>query len=65
MGYKVKKISLYSLKDNQKYELEIPEEYEKQFIKNLVKKIKNLKPEDLLKNECDYYSKISIYGSLS
>ena len=65
MGYNPKKLFLHSLKDNKRYEIDLPGEFGKQFLKNLVKKIKELKPEDLLKNNCDYYSQISIYGGLS
>ncbi len=41
MGFVVKKLSLYSLKDNKKYFFNLPSEKDKQFLISLVRKIKN------------------------
>ena len=64
MGYQPKKLFLHSLEDNQRYEIQLPtKEQEKEF-ENLIKKMKEFKPENLLKDHTDYFSNISIYGSL-
>ncbi len=65
MGYSPEWLFLRSVKDNQVYEIPIPTKREEKILMELVQKIKNLKPEELLENHCDYYSQISIYGNLS
>lgn len=62
MGYKVDKLFLHSLKDNQRYEIFPPNDLEQMAFEALIKEIKSFKAEDLLENSCDYFSTISIYS---
>lgn len=64
MGYKVKKISIYSLSDNKRYNLDIPKYKDIKKLKNLIKRINNYEPKlKELKINKDK-SAISIYASL-
>ncbi len=64
MGYNPQKLFLHSLIDNRRYEIDLPDEWSLRPFELLIEKIKNFQPEELLKQKNDFYSEISIYGSL-
>ncbi len=67
MGYDVKELSFYSLKDNKKIHVKIPDKRSKEKIKNLIEEIKKFKLNNRFsqnlnkckncpyRNLCDYY----------
>lgn len=65
MGYEVEKLFLHSLEDNKRYKIKIPTKKDQKEFSQIIKKIQNFNPEDLLKNSCDFNSRNSIYKTLS
>lgn len=65
MNEKIEKMFLHSLEDNKRYEIKIPNKKEELEFAKLIKTIREFDPKELLKNNCDFLSKISIYNPLS
>jgi len=65
MGYKVKKIYIYSKQDNKKYEIKLPNKKDEKAFEALLEKMRNFKAKDLLAAPTDKNGAMSIYGALS
>ncbi len=56
-GYEVERLSIYSLSDNKKYKIDLPNEYEIKKFEKLIEKIKSINIESqnfkVNKNKCD------------
>ena len=65
MGYKVKKIYIYSKQDNKKYEIKLPSKEDEKEFASLLEKMRNFEAKELLKDKTDTRGAMSIYGALS
>lgn len=52
MGYEVLKLQLYSLSDNKKYDIPLPDKKEIEKFEELLSKIWNFNPSDLINHNC-------------
>lgn len=64
MDYEIKKLFLYSMEDNKKYEIKIPSKTEKEKFKSVLEKIKNYNPLADKSHSCPKCQN-SIYGALA
>ena len=64
MGYQIDKLFLYSMEDNKKYEIKIPEEAEKKRFEEIIGQIKNYDPLADKGHSCSKCEN-SIYGTLA
>jgi CRISPR-associated exonuclease Cas4 len=65
MGYKVNKMFLHSLEDNKRYAVPVPNIQEQKEFEEVIEKIKNFNPLDILKNpHVSKTAQLSIYKNL-
>jgi len=64
-GFEVKKIYIYSKKDNKKYEIKLPNKKDEKEFAKVLKQIREFKAEKLLQNHTDQKGAKSIYGALA
>lgn len=65
MGYDVKKLFLYSKQDNKKYAIKKPDEKDEKEFADLLAKMRETSPSELLAFKVDENGKQSIYGELA
>lgn len=64
MGYKVEQLCIQSLSDNKRYVIPLPNDLQRQEFENTIMKIKQYRPEDIIKHECSHCAN-NIYSLLN